>query len=492
MAITVKLYSFAKRENSTKQPVVSGTDYSCVLLDDTSLMNPTFKLSIAANPIGNNYAYVSDFNRYYFINDISSYQGFWYISCTCDVLASFKTDIGAETHYVLRSASSYDTYITDTMYPAKPDAVGALSHLGSGHSDPLDWDLGHSYILAVVSDNPTADDTAQVGSIVYYHMDDTVLATYMNWIMSDVENWSDLTGEYSPGVQQALLNPMQYIISCQAVPVAPPASLVVSQINFGYYAATIDSGGLDVLEVDDDDTPDHSPFLRHESFSIDLPKHPQASTRGDYLNGDPYSTYTLHFGPFGDIPLDPGALIDCDAVAGHMEMDLITGIGRLIVYGDDNSGAILYNGTAKISVDINLSQLSANSMSSRNKYWSEMMKTMSAVASTNPISGAMKAIEGGMAMTETAAAYRFPTVSGQGTTGSFLAFFDPENIYVTAKFIELVDENLAEFGRPLYQPKQINTLSGYILCQNADCQLGCTADEAVKINGYLNGGFFYE
>ena len=489
MAINVTLYSFSKRENSTKQPSSGGTTYSCTLIDDTSLMNPTFKLSIASNPIGNNYDYVADFNRYYFINDISSYQGFWYISCTCDVLASFKTGIGAETHYILRAASDWDGYITDTVYPAKQKESADKNN--QSYNDPLSWSLGHSYILGVISDNPTNDNTCQVGSVVYYHMSDSVLATYLSWLMQNIGTWSGIT-EYSPEVQQALLNPIQYIVSCQAVPVAPPASLVVNKINFGYYTATIDSGKLDVLEVDDASSPDHSPFLKHESFSVTLPKHPQANARGKYLNGDPYSSYTLHFGPFGDIPLDPGALIDCTTVAGHMEMDLITGIGRLIVYGSENPDAILYNGTAKISVDINISQLSSNVMSSKNKYWSEMMNTMSAVASTNPLAGAMKAIEGGFAMTETAASYRFPTVSGQGTTGSFLSFFDDENIYITAKFIELVDENLAELGRPLCKAKQINTLSGYILCQNADCQLSCTADEAAKINGYLNGGFFYE
>ncbi len=68
MAITLTLYSFKKRENSTKRPSTGGTDFSVVLLDETSLMTPTFKLSIGSNPIGYNYAYVSDFNRYYFIN----------------------------------------------------------------------------------------------------------------------------------------------------------------------------------------------------------------------------------------------------------------------------------------------------------------------------------------------------------------------------------------------------------------------------------------
>ena len=68
---------------------------------------------------------------------------------------------------------------------------------------------------------------------------------------------------------------------------------------------------------------------------------------------------------------------------------------------------------------------------------------------------------------------------------------------MTPQLIQLIeetkrDENLTEAGRPLCKVKQINTLSGYILCQLADAQIPGTADEAVKINGYLNGGFFYE
>ena len=69
MSIAVHLYSFTKRENSTKRPSSGGTTYNCVLIDETSLMNPVFKLDIGSNPIGKNYAYVPDFDRYYFITD---------------------------------------------------------------------------------------------------------------------------------------------------------------------------------------------------------------------------------------------------------------------------------------------------------------------------------------------------------------------------------------------------------------------------------------
>lgn len=493
MAITLTLYSFKKRENSTKRPSTGGTDFSVVLLDETSLMTPTFKLSIGSNPIGYNYAYVSDFNRYYFINDISSYQGYWYISCTCDVLASFKTELGAETHYVTRSAQSWDTYLTDMMYPAKSIQSGDLN--SQTGSDPLDWSYGKSFILGVVGLTPVNQSDTQIGSVTYYHMDQTAFKTYMDFLMNTIDGpngWSDLSGEYSVGVQQALLNPMQYIVSCKAVPIPPPSTLVVDTVKFGYYDVTIDGGQMDVIELNDNSTHTHTGFLRNESFSVALAKHPQATSRGKYLNGAPYSSYTLHFGPFGDIPLDPAALIDCTRITGQLLIDLISGQGRLMVFGSENPDAVLFNGSAQVATDINISQISNNMYSSRNKYWSELVGTMAGVAATNPVAGLAKAFEGGISMSETAAAYRFPTVSGSGSAGTFLSFFDDYNIYITAKFIELVDENLAELGRPLNQNKQINTLSGYILCQNAECQITGTADESDRINGFLNGGFFYE
>ena len=69
MSIKVKLWSFTKRENSTKIPTGTATEFDCVLKDDTSIVNPTIELS-ANNLTSYNYAQISDFGRYYFIRDI--------------------------------------------------------------------------------------------------------------------------------------------------------------------------------------------------------------------------------------------------------------------------------------------------------------------------------------------------------------------------------------------------------------------------------------
>ena len=63
------------------------------LKDETSIINPVVLMELS-NPSNYNYAYIPEFNRYYFINDIVSVKnGLWRISLTVDVLESFKDSI---------------------------------------------------------------------------------------------------------------------------------------------------------------------------------------------------------------------------------------------------------------------------------------------------------------------------------------------------------------------------------------------------------------
>ena len=481
MAVNVTLYSFTKRENSTKQPTGSGTTYSCTMIDDTSLMNPTFKLSIATNPIGNNYCYVADFNRYYFITDISTHQNFWYISCTCDVLASFKTEIGTGTHYILRSASDYDGDISDSIYPAKIDATMTRTF---PVTNLLDWSNGHSFVLGVVG--IAASNADQIGSVVYYHMDDAALLAFITFLMDNVDNWSDLAGEYSPGVNQALLNPMQYIVSCICLPVSAPSGTYTrpSSIKFGYYEYTVGATG-EIKTISNSNT------TVIENTTISIPKHPQAATRGNYLNCQPYSDYVLHVDIFGDIPLDPTLLQENTDLAVDLYIDMTDGTTSLFVQGNNVLTDIFFNGSAKIGVNINLSQVYVDGLS-QEKVVTENIATMASAALSGSPAGFVTIMNAATSGIQDATRLNFPTVSGLSNGGSFLPFFNVDSFYLMHKYVEIVDENLTELGRPLCQSKQINTLTGYILCSGADCQIPGTQEEAQKINNYMNTGFFYE
>ena len=150
MAITVDFYTFSKKTNSTRQPTgTAALSASCYLKDTTSITTPVIELKRGDSPIGYNYAHISAFNRYYFIDDITWEAGVWLVSMHCDVLATYKSDIGSHSCYVLRSANSYNGDIIDALYPATSAVTTEIrySDYKTGWSNTMsigytDWSSG--------------------------------------------------------------------------------------------------------------------------------------------------------------------------------------------------------------------------------------------------------------------------------------------------------------------------------------------------------------
>lgn len=489
--MNVYFYAFQKRENSTAQPGqgVAATTFSCRLKDDCSVVNPVIEIAKEAGQswstlLGFNYAYIPDFHRYYFIRDMVMVSNvIARFSLEIDVLASYRGEILNESHYVLRSASSWDEYILDTAYLTKVKETGSsVSGSVDGstiETDPFAWGNGHhSYVLGIVSKiNNTSD---QIGSVVYYWLSDTELQAFINYLMNDVTAWSGIQPtEYSAAVQAALLNPAQYIVSSICLPFAKPSTQGITFINFGYYTYNI-GGNIQIVN--------HSNMVKIQTVSFTLPKHPQATSRGKYMNNAPYTRYQLQLGAFGNIPIDPASLIDEATLQVNIRTDITTGVSRIWIAGGSNSSNKIYTGTAQVGVPINLTQALTDKLAQNTNLVNGVLDTASAASSLN-LGGALKSEINAMADAER---LKYPQVIGGGTAGSFLAFHDDNGCYLQGKFFEVVSENRAEIGRPLCQTKTLSTLSGYCKCLNADCTIIGTQEESQKINGYLNGGFYIE
>lgn len=87
------LYTNNNEKNKINKTLINPTSYEGNLRDVTDVINPIILLESAT--IGeHNYAYIPQFNRYYFITAISSVRmGLWAVALQEDVLMSFKTDI---------------------------------------------------------------------------------------------------------------------------------------------------------------------------------------------------------------------------------------------------------------------------------------------------------------------------------------------------------------------------------------------------------------
>lgn len=107
--------NFSKRKNSTLTPSSEGTTINVELKRETSISNPTFLISgDVGNYVGLNYVYC--LGRYYFVSDITSVRNdLFTISGIIDVLATYKSQIGAYNCFVERCSnnSAFDVYVPD-------------------------------------------------------------------------------------------------------------------------------------------------------------------------------------------------------------------------------------------------------------------------------------------------------------------------------------------------------------------------------------------
>lgn len=87
------LYNNQSERNALNKTIVNPVTLDGNLRDESNIKNPSITV-YATNPINRNYAYIPQFNRYYFISEITSIRNnVWRITLTSDVLMSFKNDI---------------------------------------------------------------------------------------------------------------------------------------------------------------------------------------------------------------------------------------------------------------------------------------------------------------------------------------------------------------------------------------------------------------
>jgi len=463
MSVTVKFYSFAKRINSTKQPSgAASLSADCIIKRGSSIVNPSIELDIglSTNPSSYNYAYISEWNRYYFVHDWVFNDRLWTAQLSSDPMASVKTEIGTYVGYVARAASSYNLNIVDNYYPALADNT----HEASITTSPFDNPSGGSYIIGIMGKGTSNTG----GAVTYYRASSGGIKALLNYLMDDPSGYgvSDISNE----LLKCVFNPLQYIVSCMWVPFSPPV-VNTNDIDFGWWSMSI--AGIARLSSLDWGT----------NINFTIPKHPKAATRGVYLNLPPFSRYSLEAGPWGIIPLDAFNLLGASQLDCNYKVDLITGSGK---FGIKYRDKLIYEQmvSAQIGVPIQLGQNVINQGALSNGLDSvvDIAKSVMHGDVAGLLKSGLSAIGDAAAITQSV-----PSTMGSNGTLSYNNIFG-----LMADFLDIADEDIASRGRPLCKAVQISTLSGYAQCIDADPELSCTDGEAEIVRSYMNGGFYYE
>lgn len=478
MAVSVEFTTFIKRRNSTKKPNHTTDVFmtmDCVYKEPTDVIRPTLRLKIArsmGDPHFLNYCYIPNFLRYYWVRNwrvLTNDQ--WECDLEEDFLASWKSVIGSETKYILRSASNYDGSLIDNYYPAKVQHYQNEQSLGNIFRSTY-----ATYVIGIIGAGTTS---SQMGAVQYYAMNTTQLVNLFNSIFSNASWLNISTTEMSEELQKAFINPYQYISSAMCFPFdTTPLGTYVDNIKFGWWTLSCSGYRLGFAPV------------TTKSYGLhNIPKHPQAASRGEYLNVEPYSTYMMYSPGAGYYKIDAGALLGADQIAHSVDIDLISGQSKhwVLPYNSTSEEYLreLTPEYGQIGVPIELAQVGRGALQGGIKALSEIASTALA-GYGGPISNALSGIV-------SAAGAAAQTVQSKGHNGGLMDFTYPNySAYIYNWNYLITDSALSEIGAPCCKNLRIDTLTGYVLCEDGHVANAELLEEKEAIERYMTTGFFFE
>lgn len=496
MSFNVTFYTFAKKGNSTARPSAAGSTYACTGKAPLSVTAPRLQFKLAdgaeSNPTAWNYAYIPLFSRYYRIKEWTNSGPLWEAALVVDALASWRTQIGNQSCYVYRSAYTFDRNIADTLYPITAEQ--------NHHNIPLSkpWTVG--------TDSDAGSGTANTYTVLC-----TVIGAHgTNYYAMTVDNWEKIAqyiytnkyyqdtlgafGAISVAEAKVAINPANYIQNLYLIPM--PLGLTRWKVHTTGNPLSYIEVGLSIVP-DPDNVSTLEAYKMPESGlmywteTIEIPsamRHPQASTRGEWLNLAPYSSYELFYPPFGIIPLDASEIAHARYLSFTLSIDPRIGECMLEVKADYPTGTestIIFRSTAACGITIPLSgAIPKGSDLARTVVAIKDMAT--SLANPNP-AGALS----GVVTAYGNALHRVnPHLSSMGGPGSSANLYGQPVLH-TVHYYMAPDDNTGR-GRPLCAVRQLSTIPGYIMANSDELSIQCTNDEMTEIRSAIQQGFFYE
>lgn len=443
------LYHFSKRKNSTKRPTEQGTTVPCLLKSATTFQNPTFILQKPMNDMLQfNYAKWAD--HYYFIDSTTSINaGQTEISCTEDVLATYKNEIGNYTCFIERS-SNQTTLANDTMYIPTNDWV--LSTRNVSHKEKIMTSTySQQYIIRLVSRTGVAS----------YYINGDQLNNLLDYMYTE-SNFADVITD---AITKLMFDPFKYIVDLKWIPFVESAFKNNNNevIQLGFW----DSGVM-AKRIDENTVVNFS-----YSFAFDNPLY--AITDFRYYNPS-FSNYFIKLPFIGVVALNPykidesvNALYQFDATSGLCNVFLQS---KKVVFAS-------YQFQLSVPVQIgyattNIAQLTTSAVS-----------LVGAGLQGNIAQGISSGIEAGRSITA-------PEVSMLGTIGNISNILNNQILEFNSYACTSIDPDGASEGYADGTVRYISGLSGYIKCRNASIEISGFTGDQEAVNNYLNSGFYYE
>lgn len=462
--------SFSKRRNSTKRPDDStGVEKELTIKANfgfenqnqstkCSLTNPSFFISGIEG-----YTYLKAWNNYYFIDSVEyDINGAQYITCSIDVLASWKDTILSSNAFVVYSSTDYSPLLTDNRIPKLNEVREFVS---SPYVTIFSNDRDESYDLLWIS--------GENGVQCYSCNADNVVAALFNKANQSLidnlcESWSD--------AQSCILYCRTYCLTLE--PGTIPENIVIGKVDTEVQGVRVTDRDLckgqhDGCHILIDGT--YTDFRRFEFTTMSL------------------------FLPFvGTVALNISDFIDDPTQEGHVNVDydVFLGSGTIVykVFNDDGKIIGTYNGVAGRAKPVSIVS-PFNGLGVLTSGGAALGGAAMAALATGPTGlavGIGAAIAGVAGMFS--ATYE-RDVSNTGTCdGSCAELLSTEILLTVKEYASRIEpSNLNQLaGRPCNKVRSLTGLSGYIQTAGFSVDVSALSSIRDEINNLMDNGVYIE
>lgn len=463
MAYTVTFGTMTKRVNSTKQDFIHHHNQVSVnLKTPCDILAPIFTFQGDFNN-GCNYFFVAEWTKYFWISSIIFREGRWEISGRLDVLATYKAAIGATNAYVERATSlPMSLKVPDPLVTAS----GVL--LGGSDTHSMGFSAAGSYILSIAGKNGTtlwALDESSFQELYQYVFSASFCKDIADVWQSLIDAPGSVYSSLTLNLRNELLNPSQYIQDIKWIPYD-----VVSGRPHGRFKLGFTDGGIG--------WPFSAASLIHsDTFTFQIPDHPQAATLGSWLNTEYGRTASIHIPGIGTVPL----ALDSGSASSVVEVSIAVDCEGSI-YAKVKNGLNMKLLTGSLGVSVGVSKTQSHFVS----------------AASNLAKGAAQLyagdMGGGLGSLANGAMSLAPTTETIAVGGSRAIVAVSPDVRLTYKYTDIIGTyDPLRVGYACRTNANLGTLTGFIKCYMASVQIaGATDQEIMQVNSFVNGGFFYE
>lgn len=480
MSITIELYNFSKRKNSTKVPAVSGTSVDCTLKTPCSWYQPVFLLTASGMPTWN---YCKWGSWYYYVTDIVAQANeLFEVRCNLDPLATYRAQILATNAFVMYDTAA-NSEIPDTRLSTK--TVRGI-HIVSGkfnaigrETDPADCPVvmsivgqnGLSYFAvtqSVASDILRQVQTVDIPRI--FNNPTSSPTTVTEEILEALKNIGEAIGQiFASGTASRCVTGAKQIAATMGA---------ATGLSHTIYLGNFDTGktGIEITRR-----------IWADTLSLSIPW-----TFSDWRRRAPYTELYLYCPFFGLVALPVEDLIGETVIDIEAYLDMVSGSCIFEVFGHDTNHYIgTYNSSLGGEYSIGVSGVSAAT-----SIGAMLGATAAgaAIVATGGAAAAMAVKIGGAAIAGVIGG-NTPSVTciSGGGGGASMGLRDTSYlIEVTHDTTVSPDSVSAVIGTPKMAAQAVGAVPGYVQTRAASVDADAPDYILAEINSALDGGVFIE